>query len=85
MHGGGDFESLAPALPPAMPDWSPVRHYGGYQGATLAQATPHSPHRTPTRTDQACECMATGHAATITRPRRLRGFWGALGCSCFAF
>ena len=27
-----EFGPLAPTLPPAMPDWSPVRHYGGYQG-----------------------------------------------------
>ena len=27
VHGDGDFEDLAPPLPPPMPDWSPVRTY----------------------------------------------------------
>src|SRR4029077_10823914 len=31
VHGDGAFKDLAPPLPPAMPDWSPVRSFGGYQ------------------------------------------------------
>ena len=31
VHADDEFKELAPPLPPAMPDWSPVRHYGGYQ------------------------------------------------------
>jgi hypothetical protein len=31
VHGAGEFTSLALPLPPAMPDWSPVRTFGGYQ------------------------------------------------------
>ena len=31
VYGAGDFADLAPPLPPAMPDWSPVRTFGGYQ------------------------------------------------------
>lgn len=30
VYGAGDFWRLDPDLPPAMPDWSPVRAYGGY-------------------------------------------------------
>jgi len=33
VHGAQEFADLAPPLPPAMPDWSPVRTYGGYQAA----------------------------------------------------
>ncbi len=29
VYGDGEFGGHAPALPPAMPDWSPVRHHGG--------------------------------------------------------
>lgn len=28
VHAGGPFSALAPPLPPASPDWSPVRHRG---------------------------------------------------------
>src|SRR3954454_13051429 len=31
VYGDGDFKALAPPLPPAMPAWSPVRTFGGYQ------------------------------------------------------
>ena len=76
VHGDQDFKDLAPPLPPAMPEWSPVRSYGGYHQS--AAATTHA------------SCTVHRHAhATIARvPIRsddARGFWGALGCNCFAF
>ncbi|MFM2043053.1 MAG: hypothetical protein RLY86_1629 [Pseudomonadota bacterium] len=90
VHGAGDFAGLAPPLPPPMPDWSPVRTFGGYQsrrtGGTEATAAQ--------RLAEACAC-ATGcgihghdHAFAFTRQAPARdeaGFWGALGCSCWAF
>ena len=37
VHADRPFESFAPPLPPASPDWSPVRTYGGYyKGASPA-------------------------------------------------
>jgi predicted amidohydrolase YtcJ len=75
VHGEQEFKDLAPPLPPAMPDWSPVRAYGGYQRADRAHAT---------------QCSVHGHAhAPIARvpvgAAHARDFWGALGCGCFAF
>lgn len=32
VHGAQEFEPLRAALPPPMPDWSPIRVYGGYPG-----------------------------------------------------
>ncbi|MDR3607629.1 MAG: amidohydrolase [Oligoflexia bacterium] len=31
VHGSDEFASLSPPLPPVMPDWSPVKEFGGYQ------------------------------------------------------
>ncbi len=31
VYGAGDFKQLGPTLPAALPDWSPVNTYGGYQ------------------------------------------------------
>lgn len=31
VHGSGRFSSHAPKLPEPLPEWSPVRFYGGYQ------------------------------------------------------
>jgi hypothetical protein len=44
VYADREFKDLAPPLPPAMPDWSPVRAYGGYQprpAAMHAHAHPH--------------------------------------------
>ncbi|WP_374583224.1 amidohydrolase [Pseudoduganella sp.] len=31
VHAAGDFARYAPEAPPIQPEWSPVKHYGGYQ------------------------------------------------------
>lgn len=31
VHGDGPYDGLAPKLPELLPEWSPVRHFGGYQ------------------------------------------------------
>jgi hypothetical protein len=80
VHADQDFASLAPPLPPASPDWSPVRVYGGYHHAKAHdQATPRV---------QACAIHGHGFAHASQTPIREQDagrFWGALGCSCFAF
>jgi predicted amidohydrolase YtcJ len=77
VHGDGDFKTLAPPLPPASPDWSPVNTFGGHYhrdsstARVLAGTAPlctHSHHHS----------HAHNHA-----PRD--PFWGPLGCGCFAF
>jgi len=78
VHGDQEFGDLAPRLPPAMPEWSPVRSYGGHY--RHAASTPvHSTH---------CAVHRHSHARVTPIPVRSEdasGFWGALGCGCFAF
>jgi hypothetical protein len=86
VHGDGAYTALAPALPAPMPDWSPVRHFGGYQSATLAQASTAfaAAHGHGAR----CNVHGHGHGHATHRDAPTndhQGFWGALGCSCFAF
>lgn len=73
VHGSGDFSKHAPTLPPAMPDWSPVRQYGGYQTRERADTRRVAVAAVST-------CMARGHDRSMTRP-----LWGDIGCSCWAF
>ncbi|GAB2655346.1 amidohydrolase [Arenimonas aestuarii] len=84
VHGDGPFGPLAPRLPDPMPDWSPARHYGSYGGGppSVAIATAHRAHH-----GQTCAAHGHhGHAAQYSVPVQDHGgFWGALGCSCFAF
>ena len=86
VHGDGDFKSLAPDLPPPMPDWSPVRQFGGYQ------ARPR-PDGRATAFARSCGCANScnvhghGHAAAWGADipaSDARAFWGALGCACWA-
>jgi hypothetical protein len=90
VYAAGIFASFDAPLPPAMPDWSPVRRIG----ANAASAEPRAMEIHRRRLDEACECAGAcrvhghdhGRAWAGTAPAYdLRSFWGALGCSCFAF
>ncbi|MEW6486765.1 MAG: amidohydrolase [Thermodesulfobacteriota bacterium] len=91
VYGAGEFRNHGPAPLPVLPEWSPVKVYGGY-GAPLdtrkaARAgIPVPSHRHSTT----CQSHGCGHAAHRL-PNGLRAgaprygdFWG-LGCDCFAF
>jgi hypothetical protein len=87
VYGASEFADLAPPPPPAMPDWSPVRTFGGYHKQATGGA--HAANL-----DAACgcanACAVHGHdhasAWDGSAPTQdLRGFWGALGCACWAF
>ena len=91
VYGRGDFARFDDqAPPPAMPDWSPVRSYGGY-GAWAAPALLESPNATrlaaTCASAQHCNVHGHRHATAWSRSlpiADLKSFWGALGCSCWA-
>jgi hypothetical protein len=92
VYAAGDFKGLDDTRPPpAMPDWSPVRTFGGYGNwANGGAKTPELPalamrgcgdgnHRAVRGHDHA-------HAWSVRTPASdLKSFWGALGCSCWEF
>lgn len=81
VHAAGPFGPLAPDMPKPMPDWSPVAHFGGYQAPALSAV-----RITAATAHDCCRVHGHDHAAHHAVPTQdLRGFWGALGCSCFAF
>jgi predicted amidohydrolase YtcJ len=90
VHGAEGFADLAPPLPPAAPDWSPVNRFGGYQSRLRAEAAPDA--ATLARLASACGCGrgcgVHGHAHAWARQAvpaaDEASFWGALGCSCWA-
>ena len=80
VHGSGGFSDLAPPLPPASPDWSPVHAFGGhYHAATASGHSAMAGH----------QCLAHGHHhhahPPIVAAAPKDPFWGSVGCSCFAF
>jgi hypothetical protein len=72
-----------------MPDWSPVRTFGGYHqradsGAERTQAFAAA----ASGSGNACGIHGHAHAHAWTAEPPVsdeKAFWGALGCSCWAF
>lgn len=80
VYGSDEFSSYGPQAIPVLPDWSPVKttpgHYQRYVPMGVHQCV------------GACAVHAHAHGAArrSTVPASSpSGFWGALGCSCFAF
>jgi predicted amidohydrolase YtcJ len=84
VYAEGEFASLDDAAPPpAMPDWSPVRTYGGYAG-WAAPTAGQMPSGARCVSD-GCHVHGMGQVASAQLPvDDLHAFWGALGCSCWA-
>ncbi|MFG1204072.1 amidohydrolase [Xanthobacter aminoxidans] len=87
VHGDGAFRDLAPPLPPAMPDWSPVRTFGGYQPRKVDSAQKYA-FAVACGCAKACGVHGHAHAGAWSASVPVgdpRGFFGALGCACWAF
>jgi predicted amidohydrolase YtcJ len=89
VYGGGPFGDLSPPLPPAMPDWSPVRRFGGYQrradGSMLER---HALASAGCGCARACGVHGHAHGrahANAVDDAEQQAFWGAMGCACWAF
>jgi predicted amidohydrolase YtcJ len=89
VYGAGDFAALDKGgPPPAMPDWSPVRAFGGY-AAWADEATSEAARTMAMNCLCANSCAVHGHNharswSAVLPVGDLRGFWGALGCACWA-
>jgi predicted amidohydrolase YtcJ len=59
VYAAEEFETLAPAPPPVLPDWSPVTQFGGYAKPTPSPVHAFSQTR-PTRRHNRSECPSTG-------------------------
>ncbi|MHA7778038.1 amidohydrolase [Roseibium sp. M-1] len=88
VYGEGAYADLAPPLPPASPDWSPVGVVPspGERKASLGSRTQFA---RACHDGCASSCAMHGHDHGIAwnspiPTKDLKSFWGALGCSCFA-
>jgi predicted amidohydrolase YtcJ len=92
VYGAVDFASFDQAeLPPAMPDWSPVRTFGGYGawGDPNGAGKPALNHKLAMTCGCTNACSVHGHNHEIAWSAKLpiadlKSFWGALGCACWA-
>jgi hypothetical protein len=92
VYGAGDFVKLDEnPVPPAMPDWSPVRAFGGYAAWGEPEGAGKNSLRRMAMANCGCanDCNVHGHdhagAWSSKLPiADLKGFFGALGCACWA-
>jgi predicted amidohydrolase YtcJ len=92
VYGAGDFAPYDDnPPPPAMPDWSPVRTFGGY--GAWRESRGGSQTRAVASAMSACgcahHCHVHGHShakawSTNLPVQDMKSFWGALGCACWA-
>jgi hypothetical protein len=92
VYGAGDFAHLDDtAPPPAMPEWSPVRRFGGYAAWGDPKGAGGQALRSKAAMSCGCanSCSVHGHDHAAAWSSKLpisdlKEFWGALGCSCWA-
>ncbi len=84
VYAADEFRKLGPGELPVTPDWSPVATFGGHWSPQAAPAHGQIQHCC------AGPCAVHGHNHHLARNAEVpandyRDFWGAFGCSCFAF
>ena len=101
VYAKEDFISFSPPPLPILPDWSPTKTYNGYapykEGGKIITASPelkanNRSHINNPSNVHCCQgtCDVHGHDHEKARMSNVpvnnyTAFWGALGCSCFAF
>ena len=88
VYGAAEFTDIGPAPIPVLPEWSPVQKVPGHWRRAAPQAQAQSKIPMPHQCSGPCGVHAHAH----DRARKSNvpvsdfgGFWGAFGCSCFAF
>jgi predicted amidohydrolase YtcJ len=92
VYGADGFKPLTEVtVPPAMPDWSPVRRFGGYAawGETKSAGSSRLMAHARAACGCATQCNVHGHDHATAWSAKLpisdlKSFWGALGCACWA-
>jgi predicted amidohydrolase YtcJ len=92
VYSAGDFARYdAGAPPPPMPEWSPVRSFGGYAAWGDPKRAAQPALRSKLARDCGCAntCNIHGHDHADAWSGKLpiadlKSFWGVLGCACWA-
>ncbi len=96
VYAEGDFSSFSPPPIPILPDWSPTKSYGGYYSVSKTaqknSSTASTAQSSIVNSIHLCSGSCQVHAHDHNQARmsnialnNYAAFWGALGCSCFAF
>jgi hypothetical protein len=91
VHATGEFTSHAPTPIPVLPDWSPIKVFGGYGAPPEAKRAARAgmPTSQPSRHSTECHLRGGAHVAhqllagMEAARNRYADFFG-LDCECFA-
>jgi predicted amidohydrolase YtcJ len=81
VHGAAEFSNLSPPPLPVLPEWSPVKHHGGYYARHQVRE---NESRVQARVNAVGLHELFHRLFGRRRTDRAEPFWG-LGCECFAF
>jgi len=87
VHGDSEFKNLSPELPPPMPEWAPVRYYGGYQFKTKPEPShvhQHTHVQGATLFSRGCCTVHAVKKSIRNSIEEVVNDW-SLGCMCWAF
>ncbi len=91
VYAAGEFQNLGPAPLPVLPEWSPIKVYGGYgapldirKAARAGVPVPQHQHSAECRSHGCGHVVHALQAGIEAAAPRYSDFWG-LGCDCFAF
>ncbi|MEM5329615.1 amidohydrolase [Paraburkholderia sp. JHI2823] len=88
VYADAEFETLAPPALPVSPSWSPVAEFGGYARYRPVTANDALAQSCSSACANLCGVHKHAHGwawRSNVPARDANAFWGALGCSCFAF
>jgi hypothetical protein len=90
VYAADEFSQYDPPAIPVLPEWSPVKAFGGYGAPLDVRRAARAGVPMPQHSHHACHghgCSHLSHqliSAAETARNRFADFWG-LGCDCFAF
>jgi hypothetical protein len=88
VYGAAEFTSLGPPPVPVLPEWSPVQKVPGHWRRAGPQQQPQPQAALVHQCSGPCGVHAHQHdraRKSAVPVSRFGDFWGAFGCSCFAF
>ncbi len=82
VYATAEFSNLSPPPLPVSPDWSPVKHFGGYHNDSKISFV------SPTRSRQTASIMTNSQSqqhlslSSLSMPGSLSRFWAGSACAC---
>ena len=77
VYASAEFSDLSPPPLAVSPDWSPVKHFGGYHNESKISFA-----AVPSRKTSNTQNQQNLHLSSLSMPGSLSQYWGGLACAC---